>query len=136
MALAWRANDNSGGCDSGGEAIEMKRSHMMRLEGNNGDSKGREEGTKMRAAVVVAACVDGVANDKWSATEVLGSTSKGRQQPLRRPEGEVEEAATSAWGVTNGDCGYGCCDPREAIAGLGRRLLVLLRSRAGDVVGQ
>ncbi|RWW63701.1 hypothetical protein BHE74_00029111 [Ensete ventricosum] len=90
-----------------------------------------------RTIIVGAAIVaDGVADDRWSATEVLGSTSKGRQQPLRRPEGEVEEAATSAWGVTNDDCGYGCCDPREAIAGLGRQLLVLLRSRAGDVVGQ
>ncbi|RWW38869.1 hypothetical protein BHE74_00055859 [Ensete ventricosum] len=35
--------------------------------------------------------------------------------------GEAEEAATSAWGVTNGDCGYDCYDPREVIMGLGRQ---------------
>ncbi|RZR86274.1 hypothetical protein BHM03_00013452 [Ensete ventricosum] len=44
------------------------------------------------------------------------------------------EAAVLAWGVTNGGCGY--CDPREAIIGLGRQQLVLLRGRASDGIGQ
>ncbi|RZS23288.1 hypothetical protein BHM03_00056191 [Ensete ventricosum] len=53
--------------------------------------------------------------------EVLGSTSKGRQQRLRRAEGEVEKIAASVWGVTNSGCGYGCYDPRQAIIRLGRQ---------------
>ncbi|RZS06793.1 hypothetical protein BHM03_00037520 [Ensete ventricosum] len=34
MASAWRANDSSGGYNSGGEALEMKRRHRVQFEGN------------------------------------------------------------------------------------------------------
>ncbi|RRT52339.1 hypothetical protein B296_00039108 [Ensete ventricosum] len=34
----------------------MKRRRKVQLEGNSGDNKGREEGTKIRAVVLVAAC--------------------------------------------------------------------------------
>ncbi|RWW56461.1 hypothetical protein BHE74_00036817 [Ensete ventricosum] len=55
MVSAWRADDSS----SGGEALEMKRRHNVWLKGNNDSSKGREEGAKIRAVTVVAACAAG-----------------------------------------------------------------------------
>ncbi|RWW41227.1 hypothetical protein BHE74_00053300 [Ensete ventricosum] len=223
MVSVWRVDD------SGDEALEVKRRRKVQLEGNNNGGKGREEGTKMRAVAVVAACCRaeeewgleqvmavgnaagsarlGVTGDSWgrkvgkkqgrkkvaamvtkeqllksgsimqaamlatgeggkgdsgndrsdnsgfwgrtmtdsfttvlvlptkvasgrgmvlsmtdgAVEEVLGSTSKGRQQRLRRAEGEVEKIAASVWGVTNSGCGYGCYDPRQAIVRLGRQ---------------
>ncbi|RWW27297.1 hypothetical protein BHE74_00053741 [Ensete ventricosum] len=53
MASVWRADDGNGGYDSGDESLERKRRHMVQFEGNNSSSEGREEGTKMRAAVGV-----------------------------------------------------------------------------------
>ncbi|RWW89688.1 hypothetical protein BHE74_00001277 [Ensete ventricosum] len=42
--LKKRQRKQRGGCDSGGEALEMKR-HRVRLEGKSDDGKGRDEGT-------------------------------------------------------------------------------------------
>ncbi|RRT63951.1 hypothetical protein B296_00020132 [Ensete ventricosum] len=43
MVSAWRADDSSRGCGSGGERLEMKRRHRVQLEGNNDGGKDRKE---------------------------------------------------------------------------------------------
>ncbi|RWW39152.1 hypothetical protein BHE74_00055545 [Ensete ventricosum] len=77
---------------------------------------------------------DSVADDRWGSDGGAGLHKKRVATIAEEVKGEAEEAVASAWGATN--CGCGCYDPREAITGLGRQRLVLLRSRVGNAARQ
>ncbi|RRT72297.1 hypothetical protein B296_00014152 [Ensete ventricosum] len=127
--------------DKGGAAT----SSPMEAQGKDNDSKscdcnrGLEMVTPSRGRrgverVTTAGPTDSVADDRWGSGGGAGFHKKRVAAIAEEVKGEVEEAVASACGATN--CGYGCYDPREAITGLGRQRLVLLRSRVSNAARQ
>ncbi|RWW40304.1 hypothetical protein BHE74_00054292 [Ensete ventricosum] len=100
MALAWRADDNSGGYDSGDEALEIKRRCRVWLEGNSGGGKGRSRaagGVGCKRLMRVAAAT---AEDGGSSVGCRGVEEQGRGRKRR----ETATAALSCSSRMGRDC--------------------------------